>query len=582
MGRIWYAWLVLAVLALSCAPAGARAANAPAPATAGAASAPFCFVGTKPSVSAAAALSAPLDWDCSNHRPGIEAKRTQLRFEIAPDSDQPRYFTSRRTAMKGIEIATRDAAGVVRTAYYREEELIPAHLDATFLAPLPRGEAPLREAVVAVDLPTQAILLTRAQLAQGDPGDSPEGRARLLFLAALCGMMVMPIFFSVAFYRVLRKDFVLWHAALIVSLLAQMLVNSGLLIDLISLRADTMSALMILAFGASMGAGSMFARSYLEPDKLHPALRQALLVIAIASFAASTVHGLFPHVLRTVQADIYYAIHTPVLVVMLVVAWDSLRRGSRAAKFMVAGWVPLFMVGAIRIIGQVTPFMAPTDAMGLFQFAMVFDVFATALGVADRFLIIRRQRDRARNEAYIAEQLAGHDSLTGLLNRRAVEGRFGQLQRDGFHTLAVLDLDRFKDINDRFGHQLGDSVLVACARALDLAEDRDSVAVRLGGEEFMVLLRGSDTQHRVEAFRRAIPLRIARDVPALDRPVTASMGVVAMPPEGLEGMDFAELYARADQLLYEAKASGRNRAMWEKLVVFGAGRSLPVRASAAA
>lgn len=533
-------------------------------------------------MSAREALTAPLAWDCSTREPGIEAQRVLMRFAIPADATQPRVFLSRRIAMKGLDVATSDAAGDVRSTYYTEGQLVPAHLDSLFMAPLPRGEAPLREVVVAVDWPTQQIVFTRAHLSPGDPGDSPHGRGQLLFLAALCGMIAMPIVFSVVFYRVLKQSFVLWHAAMVATLTAQILLNSGLSTYLLPIRVDTMSQLMTLSFGLAVTTGAMFAWSYVEPGKLHPLLRKSLLVVALGSLVLSTFHALFPFVIRPVQADLYYIAHLPVLVVMIAVMVDAMRRGSRAIRFMATGWIPLFLVGLTRLLAQVTPWIAPTDAMDLFHVAVVFEVVATAVGVADRFMIIRRQRDRARTEAYLAEQLAGHDPLTGLLNRRSVETRFAQLQADGFHTLAVLDLDKFKDINDRHGHQVGDRVLVACARALERPDDRDTIAVRMGGEEFLLLLRGKDTRQKVEAFRQSIPLRIAREVPTLDRPVTGSMGVVVIPRDGLAGMDFAELYARADQLLYEAKANGRNRAVWEKLVKFAAAPAPEPQGQAAA
>ncbi|MGB3712789.1 MAG: GGDEF domain-containing protein, partial [Erythrobacter sp.] len=125
-----------------------------------------------------------------------------------------------------------------------------------------------------------------------------------------------------------------------------------------------------------------------------------------------------------------------------------------------------------------------------------------------------------------------------------------------------------KAVNDRFGHQVGDQALVACADAIRGGEGRDEVAVRLGGEEFVVLLRGSETLTRAEALRQGIAIRIARDVEGLDRVVTASMGVVEIPRDSNAMMDFDDLYARADKLLYEAKATGRNRTTYERLKVF--------------
>jgi diguanylate cyclase (GGDEF)-like protein len=169
------------------------------------------------------------------------------------------------------------------------------------------------------------------------------------------------------------------------------------------------------------------------------------------------------------------------------------------------------------------------------------------------------------------EQLSTCDSLTGLMNRRAIEARFDELLAQGFDTFALVDLDRFKAINDIHGHQVGDAALIACAEAIRAGSDRDSIAVRLGGEEFVVLLRGERTLERAEALRQAIPLRIAQAVPGLELPVTASMGVIVMADAKRHPMTFSEFYARADELMYEAKASGRNRMTYERLTVFKSG-----------
>ena len=112
--------------------------------------------------------------------------------------------------------------------------------------------------------------------------------------------------------------------------------------------------------------------------------------------------------------------------------------------------------------------------------------------------------------------------------------------------------------------------LIACAGAIRASGERDAVAVRLGGEEFVVLLRGERTLERAEAMRQAVALRIAKEVPGLALPVTASMGVIVITEAGRHKMAFKEFYARADALMYEAKASGRNRLAYERLTVFNA------------
>ncbi|RBY86701.1 hypothetical protein DQ244_18675 [Blastococcus sp. TBT05-19] len=163
--------------------------------------------------------------------------------------------------------------------------------------------------------------------------------------------------------------------------------------------------------------------------------------------------------------------------------------------------------------------------------------------------------------AQLAEEVV-RDPLTGLHNRRHLEQVLGDDLGAGSHAggLAVLavDIDHFKSINDRFGHGAGDTVLAAVARRLQAAVRDGDTAVRLGGEEFLLVLPDAD---REQAVRRAEQLRseLAASVHPLDGEdvrVTISVGVAVRPDDG--GSASALLKA-ADRALYTAKATGRNR-----------------------
>jgi diguanylate cyclase (GGDEF)-like protein len=153
------------------------------------------------------------------------------------------------------------------------------------------------------------------------------------------------------------------------------------------------------------------------------------------------------------------------------------------------------------------------------------------------------------------------DSLTGVLNRRGLFGRFDAIQERGFnekHQIAVLlfDLDHFKRVNDRFGHQAGDSVLAVFARIARQYIPRGAFG-RMGGEEFAAFTTVSD-QTEAEALAEAIRTEFCR-VPVSTGeaiiPVTVSIGVaLASPIEANRD----KLVSAADRALYAAKAAGRN------------------------
>jgi diguanylate cyclase (GGDEF)-like protein len=162
----------------------------------------------------------------------------------------------------------------------------------------------------------------------------------------------------------------------------------------------------------------------------------------------------------------------------------------------------------------------------------------------------------------VAELRASTDALTGLANRRglndALRRMIAQAARGRTSLAAIaLDLDHFKQINDRHGHDRGDEVLAAAAAALRTSLRVSDFLSRSGGEEFVVLLPDTDLDG---AFVVAENLRAALEamaVPGLDQRVTGSFGVAVYPEDAASAED---LLRRADRALYLAKRNGRNRA----------------------
>jgi diguanylate cyclase (GGDEF)-like protein len=152
------------------------------------------------------------------------------------------------------------------------------------------------------------------------------------------------------------------------------------------------------------------------------------------------------------------------------------------------------------------------------------------------------------------------DPLTCLLNRHALEGRVEELEHQSRVThepvgVVILDLDRFKGINDTYGHSVGDDVLREVARRMRHVLGAHDLAYRIGGEEFAVLLpaRGSEATLAVaERLRAAIAAE-----PIAGLAVRASLGAAA----SARGVPFAwrEVFGRADGAMYAAKRAGRNR-----------------------
>lgn len=184
----------------------------------------------------------------------------------------------------------------------------------------------------------------------------------------------------------------------------------------------------------------------------------------------------------------------------------------------------------------------------------------TELSAANQQL--KAEMDQREQIAQLLEETARTDFLTKLINRRAMhrflQNEMARFERTGgTFSLVLVDIDHFKDINDRFGHDIGDDVLIALSRAFENAVREQDIVSRWGGEEFLILLPNTAQD---DAFEQAERLRQLLDSDALQieryrHRVTASFGVCEFSPG--ESLEF--LLKQADVALYQAKALGRNR-----------------------
>jgi diguanylate cyclase (GGDEF)-like protein len=192
------------------------------------------------------------------------------------------------------------------------------------------------------------------------------------------------------------------------------------------------------------------------------------------------------------------------------------------------------------------------DSLAIGTWIQVGLAYLTATGIAISYEHVQGQL-RKRLHA-----LADHDSLTGLLNRRGMEKRLKELEsflrrHEAPVTLALLDIDHFKSVNDEHGHDVGDKVLKELAREMRKVFRESDYIARWGGEEFLVALTSTDmiaATAVLERLREQIAGSNAFSVPSL----TLSMGAA----EWKVGIDLADALKQADIALYGAKGKGRN------------------------
>lgn len=213
-------------------------------------------------------------------------------------------------------------------------------------------------------------------------------------------------------------------------------------------------------------------------------------------------------------------------------------------------FLPLISAGrplGVLVVGSGSINAFPSDDVAMFE--SIADICATAI----------------QNGYYFqkVEALAYVDGLTGVFNRRHFELRIAEeIERasryDSTLSVIIVDIDHFKRVNDEFGHLLGDEVLRSVSRMLEQALRKPDTCCRYGGEEFAILLpetSGANAAFVAEKLRKLVS---AYEFPGIPRQITISAGVADFPRCGRTRDD---LVRAADDSLYLAKQSGRNRVM---------------------
>lgn len=241
--------------------------------------------------------------------------------------------------------------------------------------------------------------------------------------------------------------------------------------------------------------------------------------------------------------------------------WLTLQESVLIWSFGVVGVGTLFVIVGDRIG---VPMASPAERW------LVWGYFSLILGrcllisvvSGDMRARLGESRRRLADSLNQVQQLASHDELTRVLNRRALvsslERERERAERSGtVFSIGMMDLDHFKSVNDTYGHGVGDAVLREFAAAVSAAMRVTDVFGRYGGEEFLIILVGSEPAAALDAMERIRTAVAARDwnaiAPGLTQ--TLSAGVASF----RKGGTIEQMLHGADQAMYEAKRAGRNR-----------------------
>jgi len=281
---------------------------------------------------------------------------------------------------------------------------------------------------------------------------------------------------------------------------------------------------------------------------------------------------LLPQILTSVFVQLAFLVLAPTLWVLFLVAvlvTYNFAMMSFSSRQFTLTWMFLGAASAIALfaargrIGNIGTTDASIATLWLFFFLCTRQL--TAIGT--QFSSLRTQLSEKNKQLSASleriQELASHDELTGALNRRAfmqllADERARAQRADQPFCIALLDLDHFKEVNDRFGHLTGDAVLKEfCAVAAGSIRATDRFA-RYGGEEFIVLMAPSTTSDvatiATERVRKAVEVHKWEGI-AHGLKVTMSAGV----SEFAADESIEQLVQRADEALYVAKDTGRNR-----------------------
>ena len=316
-----------------------------------------------------------------------------------------------------------------------------------------------------------------------------------------------------------------------------------------------MAGFAALYYALGMTNGYQYTFAVLALLALHVALSarrlqdvKALYLLAIVLLALSGLAcALLAHRYGAFTATLFSTIVLLFMVVPLV-PW-----GLREALAAVAVMYAIFTGSSLSVGGRF-----PAETLWTLQFLMV-SAAGISLALVAYAIVIRKGHLEARfNLSAANEKLARvslQDALTGAWNRRFLEAHFDEVAA-GFRAaghgcvLAIVDVDRFKQLNDTHGHEFGDRVLREVVQSLGAELDAEERVVRVGGDEFVLLMKDSRHGERLEGMCRRV------------RSTTLSIGA-ARCAAGAGKPVLADLYGRADKSLYQAKARGRARVCHE-------------------
>ena len=438
---------------------------------------------------------------------------------------------------------------------------------------LPRSERPLPARTHAATLtlePGDSELLVRVQTLSSlvlpitlrTPEAFTERESQVqLAQGVILGLALCMLIYSLTHWVNLRDQVFLLYALMLAGNMVFILAFFGIGAQYLW---PTMPALSMsvapMGVMVTVAAGTSFMRNTLAVHEISTTVAHAMRGISTLAvlILVATLTGQLGY--RAGQT-LVTVLGLSATVLVLPIAFLRARRGERVAQYLLFGWV-FYIVGAFTAAGLLRGMIEPTAwTQHVYPLTMIVEMTAWMAVLGLRVQTIHRSADRARVEADTLRTMAHTDALTGLPNRRGLQERLQvELARctpNQVLALYLLDLDGFKAVNDRWGHDVGDALLVEVSKRLQALLRGSDVVARLGGDEFVVVAAGLPDE--AAAQRLGHKLLSAFDIPFAAAGQHCEVGLTAgyaLAPH--DGTAAEELLKRADAAMYAGKQAGRH------------------------
>ncbi|MBQ0783840.1 MAG: GGDEF domain-containing protein, partial [Amphritea sp.] len=406
-----------------------------------------------------------------------------------------------------------------------------------------------------------------------------------LLLGSYYGVMILLMMVAAAFYLKLRDTLFLTYALYLLTYIIFQLSLNGLSYQYLWPEAPEYSGRLTAASVGFVGIGGyLFAAGFLQIWQRHSVQLITIVVFLICMDSLGIGMSLFGNYSLGVKLSTLAGLSLPPVVLFLAIS--SWRSGYRPARYFLMAWI-IFLCG-IFVAGLLYFGLVPQSFLTLYsiQIGSVIEVILLGYALLDRAILkqahkvkIRELKDQLLKQQNLAleqlvqartheleennirlEKLSLQDSMTGLMTHNAAIDRLSQQQSIAVRynqplSVIMLDIDDFKQVNDRFGHLAGDGVIINIAEILKACLRETDYCGRYGGEEFVLILPATNMREAaVLADRIRQRITELRLISIDNQPLSSSFGVSELSQE----IPDTDLILQADKALYRAKQKGKN------------------------